>query len=135
MYLKGQQEFLSRATNAERMSLFRVFNKIVPNLNTTTKDLICASKLDFCNFKQDPEVALILYHLNRGVLHLKPLGDLKDENVKSDLVHNIEKEMLTDEEKLNLVKRFKKSQGQFCKIIGCGSCGIKEPQRGYDDSQ
>ena len=70
-----------------------------------------ASKLDFRNFEQYPELALILYHLNRGVLHLKPLGDLKDENVKSDLVHNIEKEMLTDEEKLNLVKRFEKSQG------------------------
>ena len=96
---------------------------------------MCASKLDFCTFEQYPEVALILYHLNRGVLHLKPLGDLKDENVKSDLVHNIEKEMLTDEEKLNLVKRFEKSQGRFCKIIGCGSCGIKEPQRGDDDSQ
>ena len=31
---------------------------------------------------------------------------------------------------MEIIGRFEDSQGRFCKILACGSCGIKKPQRG-----
>ena len=37
---------------------------------------------------------------------------------------------LTTDEEIDLIERFEESQGRLCKILACGSCGIKTPQRG-----
>ena len=99
--------------------------KIIPTFNTTIEELKDTNRLDFSNFEQNIEAAIVLWHLNRGILHLNPLCDLNDQRNKKKLKEEIRAEKISDVEKKDLIERFETSQGRFCKILACGSCGIK----------
>jgi hypothetical protein len=64
--------------------------KIVPDFGTTLADLKDPSKLDFTNFELSAETAVVLWHLNRGLLHFS-LEDIDSkENNLSKLFSEIE---------------------------------------------
>jgi hypothetical protein len=70
--------------------------QIVPDFGTTIEDFKDPSKLDFTNFELSAETAVVLWHLNRGLLHfsLEDVGSKK--NHISRLFSGIDNEVLTE---------------------------------------
>lgn len=80
---------------------------------------------NFHDFENNPEAAILLYHLNSGhekfreIDTLLSLSDKDMENLQShpaflDLQKEIKDEILTTEENDDLLKQYLKNHGQYC---------------------
>ena len=95
---------------------------MIPDLKTPIGELEDYKNLDFRTFEQKAETALILYHLNRGVLHLNPTYDLNIDDNRKDLMFQIENEIMNTGEQEQMIEDFEKAQERYCKILSCGAC-------------
>ena len=106
--------------------------KIVSDFDTTIENLLNPNILDFGNFKRNILTVVIMYHLKRGVLQYHSLyTNLNDEINKNKFKIEIEREIIKDNTKMDLINEFKQNQGKlFCKIKACGCCDVKYPDKG-----
>ena len=125
-----------RESNQARMRRNAVHANEGINFETSITD---EWKCGFHSFEQDPEEAVMLWHLNSGSLRFSDVnGDLNDAAVRERLANEIHDEILTVEEQDNLVGDFLLRQGrggynaayrQECSIKSCGACGKHEAER------
>ena len=75
-----------------------------------------SEKYTFSTFESHPEEAAILYYLNSGYGRFQNLDNLNDEKVVERLKEEISHEVLTSEEKQDLINNFYKVRGRFTSI-------------------
>ena len=92
--------------------------KVIPDFSTSLEVLRKPDCLDFEHFERNVETAAVLFHLNRGVLHLQA----EDEEA---LGREIEEEILTDSELEDLAQKMETARDAYGSILCCGACGIR----------
>jgi len=86
--------------------------------------LMDPSKLNFKCFEQNPETAVLLWHLNRGVLQFA-LNGVETEEGRQLLINQVQNEVQTEEERKKMIEDYKAAVHNKVDLLSCGACGIR----------
>ena len=115
---RQHENTINRVHRAQARAASSITNGLfIPDFSTSIDDLRKTELLDFSKFEDNIETAIVLYHLNRGVLHYS--------QDPTEMVADIKKEMLTDTQRYNMLQEYKISRNAMGPIMSCGCCGIK----------
>ena len=141
-------------TNLERQTKFQK-QKMERSINADFSLEREPDNISFSEFEQNPETAVMLYHMNSGNNKFEALDDLDfeagsetwDPETVQRLIKEIQDEVPTKAEQAEMLKNYFQAQGRGgidgvdhqveglpetvdCHILTCGTCGVRHPQRG-----